>query len=212
MAELSQRGFARHMGVALNAVQKALKAGRIELNANGKIEAETAEIAWRRNTDESRRSFADLSRPTRALAGDTVPPPADSEDDFPAAASTNDPHMSAYRAARAEREMTRAQRERMELDRDLGNLLSLTDANRVVFTAFRTLRDSVMNVPVRIRDLVAAETNPQAVESMLEEELARALSSVNVLKLQQLMRDEEMDEDDGSDRQLSEEDRGGDPA
>ncbi|MEX3915985.1 hypothetical protein AB4Y43_07030 [Paraburkholderia sp. BR10872] len=209
MAEMSQRGFARHMGVALNAVQKALKSGRIALNANGKIDAVLAESAWRRNTDESRRSFADLSRDTKALEADTPLPPADGDEAFPAAASTNDPHMAVYRAARAERETTRAKRESMELERDLGNLLDLADANRLAFTAFRTLRDSVMNVPVRIKDLLAAESDPHRIESMLEDELARALSSIDVNRL---MHEEETDEDDGSDQQLSEDDRGGDPA
>lgn len=74
MAEMSQRAFARHMGVALNAVQKAIKSGRIALNANGKIDAAIAETAWRRNTDESRRSFTDLSRSTRALESDSTLP------------------------------------------------------------------------------------------------------------------------------------------
>ncbi|WP_343666310.1 hypothetical protein [Paraburkholderia tropica] len=209
MAEMSQRAFARHMGVALNAVQKAIKSGRIALNANGKIDAAIAETAWRRNTDESRRSFTDLSRSTRALESDSTLPPADGEDDFPAAAKSNDPHMTAYRAARAERETTRAKRESMELERDLGNLLDLADATRLAFTAFRTLRDSVMNVPVRIKDLLAAESDPHRVESMLEDELARALSSIDVSKL---MQEEDTDEDDGSDRQLSEDDLGGDSA
>lgn len=117
--------------------------------------------------------------------------------------------MTAYRAARAERETTRAKRESMELERDLGNLLDLADATRLAFTAFRTLRDSVMNVPVRIKDLLAAESDPHRVESMLEDELARALSSIDVSKL---MQEEDTDEDDGSDRQLSEDDLGGDSA
>ncbi|QIX18350.1 hypothetical protein [Burkholderia multivorans] len=207
MPEMSQRAFARHMGVALNAVQKALKSGRIALTASGKIDSDVAVAAWRRNTDESRRSFTDLSRSTLALSGESAIPPAEADDDFPAAAGSSDPHMSAYRAARAERESTRAQRERMELDRDLGNLLALTDANRIAFTAFRTLRDLVMNVPVRVKDQLAAETSAARVEAILEEELARALSSIDV---QQLMHDDDMEDDDGSDRQLSEDDTGGD--
>lgn len=209
MAEMSQRAFARHMGVALNSVQKALKSGRIALNANGKIDAKTAEAAWRRNTDESRRSFTDLSRPTRALDGDAPATPAEQDDEFSAAAATNDPHMAAYRSARAEREGTRAQRERMELERDLGNLLALEDAKRIAFTTFRVLRDMVMNVPVRVKDQLAAEGSAARVETILEDELARALSSIDVRKL---MHEDEAEDDDGSDRQLSQDDPGGDSA
>ncbi|RKP43803.1 hypothetical protein [Pararobbsia silviterrae] len=209
MAEVSQRAFARHMGVALNAVQKAIKAGRISLTSTGKIDVDAAERAWRRNTDESRRSFEDLSRPSRALSSTaTSSPPADpDDDDLPPAGAGEDPHMAAYRAARAAREQTRLERERMELERDRGNTLSLADAQRMAFTAFRTVRDNVMNVPVRVKDSLAAEADPSRVEAMLEEELARALSSIDAATL---MRDSDEEENDGGDRFVSEDDYGGD--
>ena len=203
MPEMSQRAFARHMNVALNSVQKAIKAGRISLNGNGKIDSEAAEAAWRRNTDESRRSFEDLSRATPALSSASLPPSSSDDDDFPAGASNEDPHMAKYRAARAHREETRLERERMELARELGNTLALADAQRIAFTTFRTVRDNVMNVPVRVKDILAAEDSPARVESILEEELARALSSVDV---DTLMQDQDGDAD-GSDRSLPEDDQ-----
>ncbi len=209
MAEMSQRAFARHMNVALNSVQKAIKAGRISLNANGKVDSDVAEAAWRRNTDESRRSFEDLSRETPALSSASLPSAmGDDDDDFPAGAKNEDPHMAKYRAARAHREETRLERERMELARELGNTLALADAQRIAFTAFRTVRDNVMNVPVRVKDILAAEDSAARVESILEEELARALSSVDV---DTLMQDQDGDAD-GSDRSLPEDDQGGDSA
>ena len=208
MPEMSQRAFARHMNVALNSVQKAIKAGRISLNGNGKIDSEAAEAAWRRNTDESRRSFEDLSRATPALSSASLPPSSSDDDDFPAGASNEDPHMAKYRAARAHREETRLERERMELARELGNTLALADAQRIAFTAFRTVRDNVMNVPVRVKDIIAAEDSSARIESILEEELARALSSVDV---DTLMQDQDGDTD-GSDRSLPEDDQEGDSA
>ena len=208
MPEMSQRAFARHMNVALNSVQKAIKAGRISLNGNGKIDSEAAEAAWRRNTDESRRSLEDLSRATPALSSASLPPSSSDDDDFPAGASNEDPHMAKYRAARAHREETRLERERMELARELGNTLALADAQRIAFTAFRTVRDNVMNVPVRVKDIIAAEDSSARIESILEEELARALSSVDV---DTLMQDQDGDAD-GSDRSLPEDDQEGDSA
>ena len=196
------------MNVALNSVQKAIKAGRISLNGNGKIDSEAAEAAWRRNTDESRRSFEDLSRATPALSSASLPPSSSDDDDFPAGASNEDPHMAKYRAARAHREETRLERERMELARELGNTLALADAQRIAFTAFRTVRDNVMNVPVRVKDIIAAEDSSARIESILEEELARALSSVDV---DTLMQDQDGDTD-GSDRSLPEDDQEGDSA
>jgi hypothetical protein len=211
MTEMSMRGFARHMGVAHRAVQKAVQSGRIELNSNGKIHAEVAEAAWRRNTDESRRSFTDLSRPSRANGIEASPLlPADlDDDDLPAVASREDPSMVAYRAARAAREQTRLERERMDLERERGTTLPLADAQRLAFTAFRTVRDNVMNIPVRLKDALAAESDPIRIETMLDAELVRALASVDATAL---LSENDMDDADGSDRSISEDDHGSDTA
>jgi hypothetical protein len=215
MAKLGQRAFARHIGVTLRAVQKAIQSGRIAVDADGKIDADAAVAAWRRNTDESRRSITDQSRPSLANAAFSMPsPPAnpdddEEDDDVPAAASREDPSMVAYRAARAAREQTRLERERMDLERERGTTLPLADAQRLAFTAFRTVRDNVMNIPVRLKDALAAETDPVRVESMLDTELVRALASVDATAL---LSENDMDDADGSDRSISEDDHGGDTA
>lgn len=215
MAKLGQRAFARHIGVTLRAVQKAIQSGRIAVDADGKIDADSAVAAWRRNTDESRRSITDQSRPSPVNAAFSMPsPPAnpdddEEDDDVPAAASKEDPSMVAYRAARAAREQTRLERERMDLERERGTTLPLADAQRLAFTAFRTVRDNVMNIPVRLKDALAAETDPVRVESMLDTELVRALASVDATAL---LSDNDTDDADGSDRSISEDDHGGDTA
>jgi hypothetical protein len=202
------------MGVALNSVQKAIKAGRIQLTPSNKIDIESAERAWLLNTDESRRSMEDHWRRSRANPNfpNSLPPAnpsEDDDDDIPAAASREDPSMVAYRAARAAREQTRLERERMDLERERGTTLPLADAQRLAFTAFRTVRDNVMNIPVRLKDALAAESDPIRVETMLDAELVRALASVDATAL---LSENEMDDADGSDRSISENDHGGDPA
>ncbi|NYH13439.1 hypothetical protein [Paraburkholderia bryophila] len=215
MAKLGQRAFARHVGVTLRAVQKAIASGRIAVDADGKIDADSAVAAWRRNTDESRRSITDQSRPSLANAAFSMPSsPANADDDeeyddVPAAASKEDPSMVAYRAARAAREQTRLERERMDLEHARGTTLPLAEAQRLAFTTFRTVRDNVMNIPVRLKDALAAESDPIRVESMLEAELARALESVDATAL---LSDKDTDDADGSDRSISEDDNGGDTA
>jgi hypothetical protein len=131
------------------------------------------------------------------------------DDDVPAAASREDPSMAAYRAARAAREQTRLERERMDLERERGTTLPLADAQRLAFTAFRTVRDNVMNIPVRLKDALAAETDPIRIETMLDAELVRALASVDA---KALLSENDMDDADGSDRSISEDDHGGDTA
>jgi hypothetical protein len=94
----------------------------------------------------------------------------------------DDPHTEAYRQARAERERIRVDREQIELDQLRGKYIDIADANRMVFTAFRALRDAVFNMPARIKDQVAAETDAFACEQMMEAELSAALDSFNPAK------------------------------
>ncbi|MNT54265.1 hypothetical protein D3C72_1914120 [compost metagenome] len=101
--------------------------------------------------------------------------------------------MQRYRKARAEREEIRAQRERHELSLQEGSLLELEDASRMVFTAFRTLRDAMMNMAVRIKAQCAAETDEGRVERLLTAEIESALGAIDIAKV---LRDAEDEEDD----------------
>ncbi len=105
--------------------------------------------------------------------------------------------------------MVRLERDRLELERERGTTLARDVAERLAFTAFRTVRDNIMNVPVRIKDVLAAETDPVRVEMLLEEELAQALASVDA---EALLRETDEEDADGGDRVLSEKDHGGDSA
>lgn len=97
----------------------------------------------------------------------------------------------AYRRARAERERINVQRAQLELDEARGSLVSLDMVERVVFTAFRTLRDRVLAVPTRVRDRCATETDPLRVEELIADELGAVLASFDPSKVLQ-----EEDEDD----------------
>ena len=46
MAIMSMRQYARHRGVALSAVQKAVKAGRIVKLPDGQIDSDAADAGW----------------------------------------------------------------------------------------------------------------------------------------------------------------------
>lgn len=203
MPQMSQRAFSRHMGVALRAVQKAIASGRISLNSNKLIDSVQAEADWKRNTDPSRVSVADQQRQAERDAakkiGGRLPPDADDldgDDDVPAAFATRAPATPSaadvatdvatrerYLAARADREHQRAEREALELAQLKGSLISVETANRIAFTTFRTLRDAVMNVPPRLRDQLAGETDPARIEALLTADLIASLRAVDPTKL-----------------------------
>ena len=50
MAIMSLRQYAKHRGVALSAVQKAIQSGRISTLADGRVDSDTADAEWQRNT------------------------------------------------------------------------------------------------------------------------------------------------------------------
>ena len=51
---LSIRAYARHRGVSHVAVLRAVKAGRVPVEADGTIDVAKADSAWERSTDPSR--------------------------------------------------------------------------------------------------------------------------------------------------------------
>lgn len=77
-ASMSYRAYARHRGVSPEAVSKAVKAGRITVNADGRIDPEVADRQWEANTDPVKvrdRPAAERQRKT----GGAIEPPAPGE-------------------------------------------------------------------------------------------------------------------------------------
>lgn len=197
---MGQREYARHRGCALRAVQKAIDAGRIKVVAGPdgkpKIDAEQADRDWVQNTDPAKQSLlyaaSTASAPLAPLPGDEPAPPgaqAQAEDD-PAAGQTE-----AYRQARAEREKVRLDRERLELEQLRGNLIDLGEAKRLAFSAFRELRDAVLNVPARIKDECAATSDALLVEQLIERELSKALASFDLARVTTDQDDADVDDE-----------------
>lgn len=192
MSLMGQREYARHRDCALSAVQKAIKSGRIQLveDARGRlrIDSEAADLAWRLNTDPARQ------QPDPAPGTAQADEPEDAEL-ITAKGDTGE----RYRRARADREALRLERERMEYEQARGALISLEEAQAAVFTVFRALRDNVLLLPARLKHLLAAEDDPERVETQLDAELAAALASFDRAALERIATgaDDPDDEGDG---------------
>jgi len=183
---MGYREYARHRGVSLGAVQKALRAGRINANADKKIDAAVADREWDVNTDASRIavSAVEVAAPL-AQKEISFAAPAGEEADKPAAEELtgSDKSASEYRENRSKREYYVAAKHQLEYEQLLGQLINVDDAKRIAFTSFRAIRDSVLNVAARIKDQLAAETDPHVCEELLDRELSAALASVDVGQL-----------------------------
>src|SRR5437870_13277640 len=64
MEPMSLRAYARHSGVSLRAVQKALKSGRITEREDGRLDAEVADASWARNTAPRPQPSSQPAQPT----------------------------------------------------------------------------------------------------------------------------------------------------
>lgn len=190
------REYARHRGVSLGAVQKAIKSNRISVNGDKKIDSEIADRDWDSNTDQSRvaMNIMDSSAPgsSSAVQKQIMLAPAavnaqrqlDADDESDQEElKGGDKVANEYREHRATRERYQALKQQLEYEQLVGSLINVDDARRIAYTSFRGLRDLVLNVAPRIKDQLAATDDPLLCEQLLERELSAALSSIDVSKL-----------------------------
>ncbi len=182
---ISLRAYARHRGVALSAVQKAIEAGRVtavKRKPNGrlhKIEKLGADLQWAANTDpvEAARNgkFAgpggDLlasessNAPTApADSGATTAPPASST----SAAARED--QAEYLAARAKREGYMAETARLDHLERLGLLVSTAAVEQEMVEIFGQIKAGVLRIADRKAQILAAESDPARVHRILMDE------------------------------------------
>jgi len=167
MAIVSLRGYARHRGVSLKAVQKAIQSGRIRTTADGKIDTEQADADWQRNTGPKQgRTIAFPSPPRRSAA---QPPPEPPRGDLVAAGGLD------YARARAVRENYLARLAKIEYEERLGKLVSRDEVQVGAFNRFRTFRDGMLNIPDRVAAVLAAESDARKVHDILSTEIRKAL-------------------------------------
>lgn len=177
--------MAEALGVAKSQVHRDAQAGMPMHSAD-------AARAWRvAQHDVSRTVEGRIDRPatdaplaavgglaSAAGAGEAATSPASSDVDGPLPGDTAE-----YRKARSERERTAADRAQLELDQLRGRLIDVTEAKRLAFTSFRTLRDAVLQVPARVAPLCVGQVEPLVVEQLFEAELATVLSAIDPAKL-----------------------------
>jgi hypothetical protein len=192
-SDLSVREMARRLNVAKSQVARDKLAGMPMHDAD-------SARAWRlAHRDVSRTKEGRIDRPAMppesqpaAQANRQAPPLATdlhrqievevvtAAENEPALADSDAPQSTdtaEYRAARALRERIRAEREQLELNRLRGSLADVEEVARIAYTAYRALRDAILNVPARIKDQLAAEEDPFRTEQVIEAELTSVLSA-----------------------------------
>jgi hypothetical protein len=158
---LSIRAYARHRGVSHVAVMRAIKAGRVPVEADGTIEPAKADAAWQRSTDPGRAKST-----SKAARAETLKPVADAalgsvretlkEQGLPAGSNVT------FVQARTAHEIAKAHLARLRLQRMKGELVDRARATAMIFRLAREERDSWLNWPTRVAALIAADLGVEA--------------------------------------------------
>lgn len=135
---LSKSAYARHRGVTEGAVRYAIKAGRISVEADGKIDPGKADIEWEQNTHKGYNQPKNQSADSDSSDLKTVNP-------------TN------YQQAKTAHEVLKAQTAKIQLDKLKGSLVDREKALAHVFRLARVERDSWINFPARVSAEMAAK-------------------------------------------------------
>lgn len=82
-------------------------------------------------------------------------------------------------AYQREREKWKAKLTELDYQERIGEVVSAEDVDREWFELARLVRDSMLNIPARLADQLAHETDQRKVHDMLEQEIYRALEGIS---------------------------------
>jgi len=160
MPLLSLRAYAKHRGVSLAAVQKAIHSGRITPNADGLIDSDRADAEWAAKTRPGQRR----ARP--------APPAVREPAEAPGAGGLD------YFRARAIRESYLARLAKIEFEEKTAKLVSRDEVQVAAFTRGRVVRDNLLNIADRLAATLAAESDVDRVHRILSDEIRMALDAL----------------------------------
>lgn len=190
---LSQKEYAKHLGVSPAAVCKAVKEGRISL-IDGKIDPVVADIQWKHNT-RARVQRAVAVAPDHVAAPEVaVPAPAPTlagaEPDLIDAAGAggvNEPAAGGdaaagtdpqYQTSRASREEAVARREWLRLLEDEGQLVRIDQVRAELAAKLAPVREAFMQFAPRVAPILAAESDAGRIQTVLEAEIHQILAQL----------------------------------
>jgi hypothetical protein len=177
MPLMSLRQYAKHRGVSLAAVQKAIATGRINIakeEQQGKntlkfVNSIDADVAWQNNTDPTQQRTA--TRKDKGLNENLSPySPTPSSDDSEQITLFPDPPKTSqgggtskngsgtygemYNKARAVREMWEAKNAEIEHKKKLNQLVDVDDVKTQLFRLSSDIKQNILTVPSRISPII----------------------------------------------------------
>lgn len=171
---MSIRAYAQHRGVSHEAVRKAIAAGRIQKEADGRIDPAKADAQWLQHTRpaplSSAKSVATRVATSRTSSAQSTPSAGD------------EARGVDYHKARAVRETYAARLAKLEFEERSGKLVSKDEVDAKVFTLARQLRDRMQQIPNKVAPeivaLVVDKPDVRGVAELLERAIHQALEEL----------------------------------
>jgi hypothetical protein len=188
---LSRRAYARHRGVAENAVRKAIASGRITLEPDDTIDPEKADRNWAARTDPSQqrgRHAPSAPKPDREPGQDKAVPRAAVDAVQKTLRESGDKAEGdvTFLRARTANEVIKAQERSVRLAKIKGELVDRARAITTVFGLARRERDAWVQWPARVAALMAADLqiDPHQMETVLEKHVRRHLAELSDVRVE----------------------------
>jgi transcriptional regulator with XRE-family HTH domain len=172
---ITQSEFAKLMGVSKQAVSKAIKEKRLTQvidYSTGKLmlNPEMATAEWSKKT-EMRIENSQMGANYRPIGGQSPDDPANEDDGI-------SKETGGLYKAKTDKERIQAKILELEYKELTGELIPADRVKKDAFKLARLLREAVLNVPARICNELAAETDPFKVHQKLSTALTAALSNM----------------------------------
>lgn len=164
MTGISQRAYARLRGVALSAVQKAIKTKRITPNADGTLDPERANQEWERNTFAGKTLHQATRSPVVPIS---APPPPRGGPSMSSQPDVSSDPVAAYLRARAVSETFKAKTAQLEYEERAGKLIQATKAGEYAAHWSAIVGDALSAFADRVAPLVAAAKTEAEIHRIL---------------------------------------------
>lgn len=179
----SQAELARLLGVSRQAINDLVKRGVLEVGRDGKIDVALARHALESRvrpsskTGQALASAAMAAPPTAAqvLSG-AVPAPAPPQAlEASIDTSTDAPSVTSYHVAKTLRELAEARLAQLKLAEQRGELVRVADVKSAYGKRVTALREALLQIPLRIAPVVAAEESAGKCHEILQTEVHAVL-------------------------------------
>ena len=169
--KLSQRAYAKHLGVSEGAVRKAIKSGRISIDKNNLIDPELADRQWQENTDPSKRRNENLDIVTNNKSDIEIVNQVNNNNLVNTSSIT-------YQKSRAVKETYEAKLRKLEYDIKLGKLIPADEVKVSAFNAGRITRDRLLNIPNQVAPMLVNQSDIFTVKEILKKHIIIALEEL----------------------------------